>query len=81
MTCAGPFAGKPAPTGSSRSHRLCSTCGSGFTREEAGTGKTDRGTVPLFFWRQAPVVITPSQNRNNFRRLPLPCAGSSRLCA
>ncbi|SPO52871.1 protein of unknown function, partial [Pseudomonas sp. JV551A1] len=34
------FAGKPAPTGASFPWRLRRTCGSGFTREEAGTGIT-----------------------------------------
>ncbi|AYG42971.1 hypothetical protein DV532_00995 [Pseudomonas sp. Leaf58] len=33
------FAGKPAPTGTAPVRNLCCTCGSGFTREEAGTGK------------------------------------------
>ncbi|RFQ04662.1 hypothetical protein D0O09_05625 [Pseudomonas putida] len=37
--CTGPFAGLPAPTGLRRSRELCSTCGSGQAREEAGTGQ------------------------------------------
>ncbi|MNZ67683.1 hypothetical protein D3C78_859380 [compost metagenome] len=36
---AGLFAGKPAPTGIAQAICLRSTCGSGFTREGAGTGK------------------------------------------
>ncbi|AHZ77700.1 hypothetical protein DW66_3192 [Pseudomonas putida] len=35
---AGLFAGKPAPTGTAQVPVLCGPCGSGFTREEAGTG-------------------------------------------
>ncbi|AYG46454.1 hypothetical protein DV532_20045 [Pseudomonas sp. Leaf58] len=35
---AGLFAGEPAPTGIVQGICLQSTCGSGFTREEAGTG-------------------------------------------
>ncbi|AYG45859.1 hypothetical protein DV532_16805 [Pseudomonas sp. Leaf58] len=41
VACAGPIAGKPAPTGGRRSQSLCSACGSGHAREEAGTGDTN----------------------------------------
>ncbi|RCL29371.1 hypothetical protein C6A77_01405 [Pseudomonas sp. AFG_SD02_1510_Pfu_092] len=36
--CTGPFAGLPAPTGIAQASSLCTTCGSGQAREEAGTG-------------------------------------------
>ncbi|RCL28665.1 hypothetical protein C6A77_06150 [Pseudomonas sp. AFG_SD02_1510_Pfu_092] len=39
----GSFAGEPAPTGLSQAQALHLTCGSGFTREEAGTAL--RGTM------------------------------------
>ncbi|QKL00132.1 hypothetical protein GEV39_01325 [Pseudomonas sp. NY5710] len=38
VACAGPFAGMPAPTGLALPSGLCLTCGSGRTREKAGTG-------------------------------------------
>ncbi|PYC27951.1 hypothetical protein DMX06_03360 [Pseudomonas mosselii] len=36
IACTGLFAGKPAPTVTA-----CDSCGSGFTREEAGTDNND----------------------------------------
>ncbi|RFP97372.1 hypothetical protein D0O09_29925 [Pseudomonas putida] len=36
-SCTGPFAGKPAPTETTQALRSAGSCGSGFTREEAGT--------------------------------------------
>ncbi|PWY47264.1 hypothetical protein E4195_12090 [Pseudomonas putida] len=46
--CAGLFAAKAAPTGTAPIQGLCSTCRSGFSREEAGTGYY-RTTVRLAF--------------------------------
>jgi len=37
ISCAGLFAGEPAPTGVAQAWRHRCTCGSGFTREEAST--------------------------------------------
>jgi len=46
---AGPVTGKPAPTACARLENSAGHCGSGFTREEAGTsaaGSADFGPSP-----------------------------------
>ncbi|PTV61112.1 hypothetical protein DBL05_08360 [Pseudomonas putida] len=52
VACSGPFAAPPAPTGTARLQRLCSTCGSGRAREEAGGWQHNfhRPSAKIRFW-------------------------------
>ncbi|MDH4843059.1 hypothetical protein E8E78_04835 [Pseudomonas sp. BN505] len=61
FSCCGPFAGAPAPTGISQGLGLCSTCGSGHAREEAGTAKItlDSASIKPF------IAIIPASPATN----------------